>query len=152
MRRPAISIARYREMLLGRVSEDEVQCAIVGWLETLPPPPLGPYWTAVNPVPGKKSKAAAARLKRLGLRAGAPDIFILWHGRFGGAECKRPKGGRLGKTQPATHAEIIAAGGVVGVVRSLSEFVTWLIETWPEGRAEVWPSVPRVFPWWEKPA
>lgn len=149
--RPSMTAAQYRDMLLRRVPEDAVQCAIVEWLATLPPPPLGPYWTAVNPVPAK-SKAAAGRSKRLGLRAGAPDIFILWHGRFGGAECKRPKGGRMGKGQPEAHTEIRAAGGVVAVVRSLSEFVTWLMDTWPEGCGAIWPKVPRVFPWWERPA
>lgn len=150
--RPTMTAAQYREMLLRRVPEDAVQCAIVEWLATLPPPPLGPYWTAVNPVPGKLTKAQAGRVKRLGLRAGAPDIFILWHGRFGGAECKRPKGGRIGDAQPAAHAEIIAAGGFVAVVRSLSEFLAWLQEVWPDEMAAIWPRIPRVFPWWEKPA
>lgn len=146
-----MTAAQYRARFLADMSEDTVQRSIVVFLETLPPPPVGPWWTAVNPLPGKKSKAAAGRAKWLGLVAGAPDLVFCWSAQFAGCEVKRPKGGRLSVDQLTAHALIGQAGGAVGVVRSLSEFIAWMSATYPAEWPAVARFVPRVWPWWETP-
>jgi len=137
-----------RQHWLRNVTEDVVQADIVVGLQRLPDPPLGPWWNAINPIPGRKSPAAAGRSKLLGLRAGAPDIEVLWAGRMAYAECKRPIGGRPGPAQPRVHELIRLAGGVVAIVRSADEFFRFLAETFPEPWAALGPR-PMVRPWWE---
>lgn len=144
----AMSVAELRAAFLKNTSEDAVQVEIIGLLRQLPPPPLGPYWNAVNPIP-IKSKVAAGQSKRLGLRSGAPDIDILWSGRFAGIEVKRPVGGTVQNSQSDIHDEIIAAGGFVAVVRSLGEFVAFMRETFPAELAAVRSRLPVVIPWWD---
>lgn len=144
----SMSIAELRETYLRNTSEDAVQVEIVGLLRTLPPPPLGPYWNAVNPIP-LKGKTVAAISKRLGLRSGAPDIDLLWAGRFAGIEVKRPIGGTVKAAQDDLHDEIIAAGGFVAVVRSLGEFIAFIKETFPVELGAVRQHLPIVMPWWD---
>jgi hypothetical protein len=70
-------------------------------------------------------------LKRMGLKAGWPDIQILVRmmpfdaprsaSRFIGFEAKREIGGRVDPEQIAMHRAIANAGGAVYVVRTLDE-------------------------------
>lgn len=144
----SMSVAELRETFLRNTSEDAVQVEIVSLLQTLPPPPLGPYWNAVNPIP-MKSRIVAAQSKRLGLRDGAPDIDLLWAGRFAGVEVKRPIGGKIQATQTDRHQEIVDAGGFVAVVRSLGEFIAFVKETFPVELEAVRSRFPIVIPWWD---
>ena len=143
-----ITAAQYRARFLASVSEDVVQRGIVVFLESLPPPPIGPWWTAVNPIPGKRTKSAGGRSKWLGLRAGAPDLVLCWSGRFAGVEVKRPKGGRTAVVQLEAHALIGQAGGAVAVVRSLTEFVEFIDATFPDEWRRIAPRDGGVRPWW----
>lgn len=99
--------------------EQALQRAVVQYLNLYPPPPAGPYWTAVNPVPGK-TKVAAAISKALGMKPGVPDLVLCWRGRFIGIELKAAKG-RLSKAQDAAISELQLAGGAVLVVRSVEQ-------------------------------
>jgi len=126
-----MTAAQLRRYQLSLVTEDAVQSQIISFLRQMPDPPLGPAWTAINPVPAK-SKAAASRSKRMGLVAGFPDLHVLWGGRAAYAECKRPIGGRpSGDEQPKVQGHLVAAGGFVAIVTSVEEFFGFLRETFP---------------------
>jgi hypothetical protein len=76
------------------------------------------------------SKAAAARLYRLGLKRGMPDIMIWWRDPFDmprciGIELKTSKG-RPSTPQRKKHAELEEAGVACAVCRTLDEVVIFL--------------------------
>ena len=111
--------------------EQALQVSVVEWMEAcLPPPPEGPWWTAVNPVPAK-SKAVAGLSKAMGLRAGVPDIVgswrVGWHRRKRSAlpqpfaiELKAPTGS-VSRTQAEVINQMELAGFIVGVCRSVED-------------------------------
>lgn len=80
---------------------------------------------------GGGGKIRGANLKRMGLKAGWPDIQILVRAsafdsmrpasRFIGFEAKREIDGRVEAHQTAMHQRIGLAGGIVYVVRTLDE-------------------------------
>lgn len=127
----AMTVDQLRRYQLSLVSEDAVQSQIVSFLRQMPDPPLGPAWTAINPMPGK-FKAAAGISKRMGLVAGFPDLHVLWGGRAAYAECKRPVGGKPSSDeQPKVQGHLVAAGGFVAIVTSVDEFFRFLRATFP---------------------
>jgi hypothetical protein len=144
---PFMTADQLRRYQLSLVTEDAVQSQIVSMLRQLPDPPLGPAWTAINPIPAK-SKAAAGMSKRLGLVAGFPDLHVLWGGRAAYAECKRPVGGKpSGDTQPAVQAQLVAAGGFVAVVTTAEQFFRFLQATFPAEWAALGRHAPILWPW-----
>lgn len=90
----------------------------------VPKPPEGPVWTAVNPVPAK-SKAVAGVSKAMGLRAGWPDMLLVFNGRPILPEFKAGKG-RLSDSQRELLPQIEQAGGAVYEIRSVDEFIDML--------------------------
>ena len=86
----------------GAPSEDEEQMQVVEWA-TLSEgrwPEL--RWLYHTPNGGKRGKAEAARFKRMGVKAGVPDLFLpvpcgQYHGLY--IEMKRQKGGKLSRDQ-----------------------------------------------------
>ena len=64
-------------------------------------------------------KTSTGRFFKTG-RPGLPDIVILYHGRFIGAEVKNEKG-RMSASQKQAKEEIINAGGEYHVVRSVAD-------------------------------
>lgn len=113
--------------------EDALQRSMVAWLEAcVPPPPDGPWWTAVNPLPAKR-KAQAGVSKAMGLKAGTPDlIFCMPHppimgggGRFVGIEVK-PPGKYLSPAQRDAHVAIRLSGGITTTVHSIDELEGFL--------------------------
>lgn len=115
--------------------EDALQRGMVEWLNLcVPPPPEGPYWTAVNPLPNK-GKAQAGMSKAMGLRAGCPDfVFCIngWlptgagdRGRLIGIEVK-PPGKTLSPVQRDAHTAITLSGGIVTTVHSIDELEGFL--------------------------
>jgi len=65
-------------------TEEEVQCALMDWCRFNPP-----LLELVIHIPnqGKRSKSYGAKLKKMGLRVGASDLFIMracrgYHGAF----------------------------------------------------------------------
>lgn len=103
--------------------EQQLQIACVGVLTRLVPPPEhgGPWWSALNPVPGK-SKAVAGLSKAMGMKAGVPDMLLIHDQTFLFIEFKAAKG-RIDPKQRDAMAAIEANGGAVEVCRSVSEFI-----------------------------
>ena len=101
--------------------EHDVQCAICDYLELR----RICYWAVPNG--GKRSKSEANRLKAEGVRAGVPDISVVYKGQYFGLEVKRPKTlapkGRLSKNQKAMIEQIEKAGGQVKVVYSVEDVI-----------------------------
>ncbi len=99
----------------------------------VPAPPVGPWWTAVNPIPAK-SRAAAGISKAMGLKAGTPDIVMCWKGRLVGIELKAGRG-RVSLAQIETHDAITLAGGVVTTCSSLDDVAAFLAALGAPSRA-----------------
>ena len=81
-------------------------------------PPNGEY----------RTDADGARLKRMGTKAGVPDVCLVYGGKFYGIELKARRG-RLSEAQHACHRAIRLAGCDVIVARSLTE-VALALEAW----------------------
>lgn len=86
----------------------------------------GVYWTAI-PNGGSRSKRTAGRLKAEGVRAGAPDIAIIFGGHFFGLELKTPSG-RQSPAQKEAQQQIIRAGGDYLIVRDIDHALSFLAE------------------------
>lgn len=105
---------------MPRRDEQAIQRSCVEFLRRfVPPPPDGPAWAAINPVPAK-SKAVAGVSKAMGLRAGVHDLVFCWQGRFIGVEIKDQKG-RASDAQKAWHADLRAAGGKSYIIRDVAD-------------------------------
>lgn len=107
------------------MNETGLQIEVAGWLRIWVPEPAegGPWWTAVNPVPGK-SQMAAAQSKAMGMKAGVPDFLFLWRSRLWGVELKL-EDGVVREVQRDCHTDITLAGGGVIVCRSLESVQEW---------------------------
>lgn len=108
--------------------EDNLQASIVRFLKIALP--ADSYFCAIpngSVLAGdaKKRGMQMNRLKTTGLRVGAPDLFILARGVFLALEVKTPKG-KLADSQKAASDEIIHAGGLWAVVRSVEEVERFL--------------------------
>jgi len=79
----------------------------------------GAYFFHV-PNDAKRSYATAARLKQMGMRAGHPDLTILFAGRAYLIELKSARG-RVTDAQTRAHALIADAGCPVAVCRSVEQ-------------------------------
>jgi hypothetical protein len=100
--------------------EEALQRAATDWMRLcVPPPPAGPAWSAVNPIPGK-TKAAAGTSKAMGMRPGVDDWFMVWRGQYIGLEWKAAKG-RQSEAQSAWEYDVEAAGGKRFVCRSIDD-------------------------------
>jgi hypothetical protein len=104
------------------VDETKIHCSIVQWLEAVVP------WAEVHHSPngGKRSEVEAAKFKRMGTRAGRPDIEIgLPEGRTLFLEVKT-QAGDLSKDQKDCIGRLKKLGFPVGVVRSIDEARSFL--------------------------
>lgn len=97
--------------------------------------PDGLAWTAINPVPAK-SKAVAGISKAMGMRAGIPDLLVVWKGRAIFVEFKAA-GGSLSPAQRDCHAGLMLAGALVHTVKSLDEFIDFIITVGVPIRARI---------------
>lgn len=89
-----------------------------------PPPPEGPFvFHAYNG--GYRTKTEGGIGKALGVRAGIPDIGLMWRGRHLWIELKAP-GGRLTKSQRDCHRDLTLAGGAVAVCQSIDEVMDFI--------------------------
>ena len=106
-------------------SEFALHCAVANFLNAvlLPEARLASTesdvaWTTFPA--GGGGKARGGKLKRLGLKAGWPDIQLVWRGRFYGIELKQAKG-RLSTDQVSTHRKLCHAGAWIVTCRSIEE-------------------------------
>jgi hypothetical protein len=77
----------------------------------------------VMPGPGKGGRE---RLIRFGVKGGSDIFAILKGGRFAAFECKMPKG-RVSPDQERFLNEVIAAGGIGAVIRSVAELAEYVV-------------------------
>lgn len=106
--------------------EFKLQRSVVQYLEAvLPPPPEGPCWTAINPLPGSSAKQGAMA-KAAGVKAGMPDL-IVFDSPILCVELKRP-GEKPTKKQASLHAMLALAGVVVKTCTSIAEVQRALVE------------------------
>ncbi len=97
--------------------EDDLHMAVAQFLDLALPEDA--CWTTVEHG-GKRGKAEAARLKAKGLRAGWPDILIIYRGRSITIELKAPAG-VLSPKQKALHTRLTLAGALVYTARCIEE-------------------------------
>lgn len=103
--------------------EDELQANVAKYLDRALP--LASWWTATANgawLGGDKRRRMiqAARLKRTGVKSGAPDLIILHDGRFLGIELK-VEGETLTDKQMEAEDQIVIAGGGFAVARSIEQ-------------------------------
>jgi hypothetical protein len=100
--------------------EQELQRAAVHLLELLFPPYISPVVWFHVPNGGARSKAEAAILKGLGVRAGVSDLVLLWGASSAVIELKTDSG-RLAQSQVEFFGWCDVAGVPTAVCRSLPE-------------------------------
>ncbi len=103
------------------MSESRVHRAVARFLDLALPADC--WWTTIGH--GGGGKVRGAKLKAAGLKAGAPDILIVYRGQALFIELKGPKG-RLSPVQHETHYQIGEAGARVAMCRSVDEVETYL--------------------------
>jgi len=82
---------------------------------------------------GQRNKIVASKLKSEGVKAGVPDICIVYDGQAYFLEVKKPKTldsgkGSLSKNQKVMIERIKEAGGEVAVVYSVADVIEACIE------------------------
>lgn len=93
---------------MSKSPEYDLQCTIVEHLRKRGKPNV--YWTAI-PMGEKRNKITGARIKRMGGRAGAPDLFFVIKGIAHGLELKAGSTSRTSDAQISTMEDWKAAGG-----------------------------------------
>ena len=102
--------------------EDALQKAVCQYLDVaLPPDAI--YWHTPNG--GGRSKAQAGIFKAMGVKAGIPDLFILWNGELSGIELKAGRG-TVSPAQKAMHEALEIQHVPVAVCRSIDDVHTKL--------------------------
>lgn len=107
------------DMLKGISSEGAEQAAVVEWCELMGVPVIH------IPNEGKRSEAAGANLKRLGLSPGFPDLFIFRvRGRYHGFAIEMKYGkGKLSGDQKAWLRRLKSEGYATAVCYSAEEAI-----------------------------
>jgi hypothetical protein len=81
------------------------------------------------PAGGWRSRVEAAIFRGLGLKAGVPDILLIYRSRIYALELKVEGTGKLSKKQIETHQLLRMAGAIVatawGVDQALAQIETW---------------------------
>ena len=89
------------------------------------------YWAVPNG--GMRNITVASKLKKEGVKAGIPDISLVYKGKYFGIEVKKPKtitpAGTLSYNQKIRISEIEHSGGVVGVVYGVPDLIV-LLHKW----------------------
>ena len=110
-----------RKKVSGRHLESEIQIQIVELLKrVLKGNVLWTFFPAGEAGGGRGGRVRGARLKRMGLQPGWPDLQFLHKGRYYGMEVKT-KTGRLSQSQRRMHDLMEDQGISVAVVRSIND-------------------------------
>lgn len=115
--RARMTAALKAEIASDHKAEEQIHLAIVELLEAAAAPSVR-FWHTPNG--GKRSKAEAARFKRMGVKAGVPDLIVSIPGAVAFLEIKAAHG-RLSEAQENFLAAMAANGHQTAVVRSLDE-------------------------------
>jgi len=101
--------------------EAQLQRAVAEYLDVALP--ADAVWTAIGHGGGGKTRGAI--LKGMGVKAGMPDIMIIWRGQVIFIELKAGRGG-LSRAQKAFHDRLYLAGASITVCRCLSDVHVFL--------------------------
>jgi len=96
-------------------TEEQEQVDLARWLDR-----SGELWCHV-PNGGRRSPREGARLKRMGVKAGVPDILIFREPRNIAVELKRRHGGSVSPVQKKWHKRLLEAGWAVIVAKGADE-------------------------------
>ena len=99
------------------MSEFQLQCAVVEHLRLRAAPNV--YFCAI-PMGENRNAVTGARIKRMGGKAGAPDLLFIIDGVACGLELKAGRG-KLSAAQQETAWAWMEAGGVYHVARNLDD-------------------------------
>ena len=114
-------MASSRNKVSAGQSESEIQIQIVELLKrVLKGDVLWTFFPAGEAGGGRGGNVRGARLKRMGLQPGWPDLQFLHKGRYFGMEVKT-KTGRLSQSQRRMHSLLEEQGVSVAVVRSIND-------------------------------
>lgn len=126
---PTVSVRARRQRkprIRIEASENQIHEAVVDLIRARAR--RGVHWH--HPATGElRDPITAAKLKRMGVRAGLPDLMLLIEGRLHGLELKRDHGGRVSEVQRAMHNELREAGAVIAAARGVDEAIGFL-EAW----------------------
>jgi len=118
--------ARRRDSVMPQPSENQIHEAVVEHLRIRGRRDV-PWFHVPN---GElRDPGTAAKLQRMGVLAGVPDLLLLIAGRLHGLELKRERGGRESIEQQAVHAELRSAGAVVETAYGLDQALE-VLESW----------------------
>ena len=105
------------------MTEDQIQISILAYLRTVLPTAV--IWHVPN---APRSAQTGARLKRLGMRAGVPDLCVLLQGRLYLIEVKRP-GQYASPEQRSFMEQARLSGAESAIVRSIED-VALALASW----------------------
>ena len=111
------------------MSEDAIQSEIVAWFNSEYPKYRGLFFHVNN---NPRNRVDGARLARMGLVPGIPDLLLLANGTVYGFELKTETG-KLSQWQEKVHAIWRGAGFKVYIVRNLKDFqeiITQILDTY----------------------
>ena len=135
MARIAVERTTREAGLSWQPTEEQEQAAVIEW--TVLMAKQYPELNLIMHIPngGLRSKPEAVRFKKIGVKAGVPDLFLPvarggWHGLF--IEMKRQKGGRLSEEQAewlkALEAEHYCAVVCAGAEEACDTIMNYLVE------------------------
>ena len=135
MARIAVERTTREAGLSWQPTEEQEQAAVFYWIMIMRNqyPELDMMFHIPNG--GIRSKPEAVRFKKIGVKAGVPDLFLPvarggWHGLF--IEMKRQKGGRLSEEQAewlkALEAEHYCAVVCAGAEEACDTIMQYLVE------------------------
>lgn len=101
-----------------RYTEDQIHIAILQYLDVVIPSGATPVWHTPNG--GSRDARAGAKMKKLGTRAGFPDLAFLYDGTLYTLEVKAGHGQQRA-SQLSWETYITNAGGFYEVVRSIDD-------------------------------
>lgn len=116
--------AQARKLIAKSQLEDPIHVAILNLLDRALPKGASPAWHTPNG--GNRSMREGVKMKRLGTKAGFPDLAWLWNSKFYAFEVKRLDGTQE-QNQKDWQKWIEGAGGLYAVVRSVDEAEAQLI-------------------------
>lgn len=106
-----------------RRPEQALQRAVIEYLDAVLP---ADAWAFHVPNGGARTKAEGGILKAMGVRAGIPDLCIVWQGRAYWIELKAGRG-KASDAQDAAHARLQQCGcWPVATCRSIDDVETAL--------------------------
>lgn len=108
-------------MTLPIPTEEVEQANFVQWLDI-----RGYRYTAIPNSTYTKSFQQKMKNRRMGLRAGFPDMVVIADGKFMCVEMKRSKGGTLSPFQREWIDALRAVGVPVGVCKGTSEAIAFV--------------------------